>query len=276
VLRIFATIFLLLVVAGPVRAQEQWQGRVLHACEDEEGYPPFTYAEPEDGAKGYAVELMNEALAGTGMRLDLSFLPMARCNASLDNGTMDFSMEDYWDPDMAKRWLLSDSLYDGTFVLFYDRQRHPDGISPAEVVAHPGDHRGCGLLGESYEIFPPGQIYSRAHLYSEAFDHVLSGMCEFAPDQLEFGLAYKLHGKKLLGDGRMGYVLFPVPKLPARPDRYPANGKQPMYFYLRPDFPDAEALIRRIDDTIARWRATGRDRAVMGRYIDLSAVPAAP
>ncbi len=274
--RIFATLLLLLAIAGPACAQEQWQGRVLHACEDEEGYPPFTYIEPDGVAKGYAVELINEALAGTGMRLDLSFLPMVRCNASIDNGTMDFSMEDFWDPDLAARWRASDSLYDGTFVLYYDRQRHPDGLSAADVAAHPGEHRGCGLLGETYETFPPGQIDSRAHLYSDAFDRVLSGVCEFYPDQLEFGLAYKLHGKPLLADGRVGYVPYPVPTRPARHDRHPMNGKQPMYFYLRAGFPDGEALIRRIDETIARWRQTGQDRVVMGRYIDLSAVPALP
>jgi hypothetical protein len=274
VLRTFFLLLLLPAIAGPARAEESWHGRVLHACEDEEGYPPFTFPGPDGAAKGFSVDLLGEALAGTGMRLDVSFLPTVRCNASVDNGSMDLSMEDFWDPDFAARWRTSDSLYDGSFVLYYDRSRHPDGLVLADVIAHPGQHRGCGLLGEVYDVFPPGQIDGREHLYAEAFDRVLDGVCEFYPDLLEFGLAYKLHGHPLLSDGRIGYVVYPIPYRPARPHRYESGDRQPLYVYLRRDFPDGEALITRINGTIARWRRTGQDTDVMGRYIDLGALPA--
>lgn len=275
-LRTFALLLVLLVAAGPVRAQEQWHGRVLHVCEDEEGYPPFTFAGPDGAAQGYSVDLLGEALQGTGMRLDIVFLPTVRCNASVDNGSMDLSMEDFWDPDFAARWHITDSLYDGTFVLYYDRQRHPDGLELADVTAHPERHRGCGLLGEVYDVFPPGQIDGREHLYAEAFGRVMSGACEFYPDLLEFGLAYRLNGQKLLADGRIGYIRYPVPPRPARPDRYPPGDKQPLYFYLRRDFAEGDALIQRINGTIARWRRTGQDQTVLGHYIDLAALPGAP
>ena len=68
---------------------------MLHACEDEEGYPPFTFPGGGGHAVGFSVDLIDEALAGTGMRLDVAFLPTVRCNASVDNGSMDLSMEDF-------------------------------------------------------------------------------------------------------------------------------------------------------------------------------------
>jgi len=276
VFRALFLFLLLLAVSGPGWADEAWAGRVLHACEDEEGYPPFTFPGGGGHAVGFSVDLIDEALAGTGMRLDVAFLPTVRCNASVDNGSMDLSMEDFWDPDFATRWRPTDAIYDGTFVLYYDRSRHPDGLVLADVLAHPDQHRGCGLLGEIYDDFPPGQIDGREHLYAEVFERVLTGACEFYPDLLEFGAAYRLNGRRLLKDGRIGYVVYPLPSRPGQPQRYDAGDKQPLYLYLRHDFPEGDALIARVNDTVARWRRTGKTAEVMARYVDLRPFTTAP
>jgi ABC-type amino acid transport substrate-binding protein len=276
VLRFFFLCVVLLAASGPCRADEPWQGRVLHACEDEEGYPPFTFPDGNGHTIGFSVDVINDALVGSGMRLEVAFLPTVRCNASLDNGSMDLSMEDYWNPDFTARWRVTDAIYDGTFVLFYDRSRHPGGLVLADVLAHPEQHHGCGLLGEVYNDFPPGQIDGRAHVYAEAVDRVLRGDCEFFPDLLEFGAAYRVNGRRLLTASPMGYVVYPLGDRSARPQRYDPGDKQPLYLYLRHDFPEGEALIGRLNDTVARWRRSGKSAEVMAHYVDLRAVAAPP
>jgi ABC-type amino acid transport substrate-binding protein len=262
-------VVLLLLAAGAARAEDAAEDRVLHACEDEEGYPPFAFAGAGGEAIGYSVDLLDEALSGTGLRLDVAFLPTIRCNASIDSGAVDLSMEDFWDAGFAARWRITDSIYDGTFGLFYSRERHPDGLVLVDVLAHPEQHHGCGLLGAVYDDFPPGQIDGREHSYADALERVLKGECAFFPDLLEFGAAYRLNGRRLLKDPRISFQPYPLPRHPDRQQRYDPGDKQSLYFYLRRDFPDGEALIARINDTIARWRRSGKTTEEMARFVDL-------
>ncbi len=256
-----------LASAVAARADGSWQGRALHGCEATEGYPPFTFPGPDKQPRGYSVDLLNAALAGTGMRLEVAFLPTKRCSAGLDDGTLDLSMEDSWNPEFAGRWLPSDVTWQGTDVLFFDRSRHPQGISAADVIAHPKDHPGCGLLGGTYGGFGPDQIDDRAYQFANAFNRLLAGDCEFFPELLEFGTVFVYRGQKLLDNPRIGYVVQRVPDPTAH---------DPLYIYLRRGFPDAPSFMARINDTIIRWRATGEDRATMAKYIDLSVLPKDP
>jgi ABC-type amino acid transport substrate-binding protein len=262
------------VTAGTA-AEPAPPSRHLHACETEEGYPPFTFRDPAGVVRGYSVDLLNEALEGTGLVLDIAFLPPRRCTASVDSGVMDLSMEDAWYPDLADRWLPTDAIWEATEVLFYDRTRYADGLTVPTVLAQPDRYRGCGLLGVDYDGFAPGQVDNRSYQYKDAFARLFAGRCAFVADYLEFGAVFPLRGRALLDDPRIDWVLFPMAERPAVPHKYPFGDRDPVFLYLRRDLPEAERLIDRIDDTIARWRRTGRHREVMARYLDLAILPPA-
>jgi hypothetical protein len=249
-------------------------GQILHACENEEGYPPFTFRGPDGRPQGYSVDLLTEAIAGSGLTLDVSFLPPRRCSMHIDSGQLDLFMEETWVADQATRWLPSDAAYEATQVLFYDRARYPGGLPASEVLARPDQYPGCGLLGFVYAGFPQGQIRDWVHHYADAFPHLLHGDCAFFPEYLEFGAAFRLEGRPILDDPRFGWVINPQSRHPelrlGLPPQYRAGDKSPFFFYLRRDFPSAETLIARIDATIGRWRQGGREREELARYIDVS------
>jgi hypothetical protein len=259
---------LLAVTAAAGAAEPDWHGVVLRTCETTGGYPPFAFPADDGHAQGFSVDLLNEAIAGTDLRIDVAFLPNRRCDNDIDQGRMDLSMEETWDPDVASRWLPTDAIYEVTMVMFYDRLRHPEGLTADAIRAQPQKYHGCGILGFTYQDFPPGQVDDRSYKYADAFGRMLQGGCDFVPDYLEFGAAYRLRGKPLFADPRVAWARYPLLNRPAIPTKYPFGDKAPFFFYLRPGFPHARELIGRINDTIASWRRTGHDREVLGRYID--------
>jgi hypothetical protein len=256
--------FLLLGFIGraPALAAEP----VLQACEDEEGYPPFTFLGRDGKAHGYSVDLIEAALSGTGIRLEVTFLPTRRCTAAIDDGSMNAWTEEFWHADYARRWLASDSIYEGTYVLYYARARFPGGLSAAEVLARPDAFPGCGLLGETYDGFPEQQMQVRPHRYSDTFNALFGGRCAFFPELLEFGGAFRLGTTRVIDDPRVGWAVYHLPKRPELPQAYPPGDKEPLYVYIDRRFPRSQDLIRRIDDTVALWRRTGREAEEMARY----------
>jgi hypothetical protein len=267
------------LLIGPARSARaeppDWHGRTLAACDDEDGYPPFTIRGPGGKASGYSVDLIEEAIAGTGLRFEVTFLPTKRCTAAIETGTMAMSMEDMWNPDYAATRLTSAPIYAGLYGLYYDKTRHPEGLSGADVLTHPERHHGCGVLGEDYLEFAPGQLDLRAHWIGDAFARVAHGDCEFYPDVIELGGAYPWQGKTIFADPRFGFAVLHLPADTKVPAAYVADDRQKLYFYIRSDVQDGALLIRRIDDTVRRWHATGHDIEVLGHYVDLKALAAA-
>jgi len=272
---LFAALTLVVCAGSPARAGEAWQGRAIHGCDVEEGYRPFTYYEQDRQPRGYDVDLMREAIEGTGLRLEVRFLPPKRCASAVDSGEMDLDMADPWSDALAEAWLVSHPIWHTTDALFYDRTRFPGGLTVAEIRAHPAAHPGCGIFGYPYEDFPKGEIDTSAYTYDTAFTRMLSGHCEFVVEALEFGLEYRYRGRRLLEDPRLAVVTLPLRPQPGAPQKVDPDGRFPYYIYLRRTFPDAPALLARIDATIALWQRTGKDREVMARYLDLARLEAA-
>ncbi len=259
---------LLLAVSGAAHAAGS--GGVLHGCESADGYPPFTFFEQDRKPRGYTVDLLKAALEGTGFTLDVQFLPSRRCDAAMDAGLMDLDMEDPWTEDYAAGWLISSAIWEATDALFYDRTRFPSGLSFDEIRLHPEQHHGCGRFADLYDEFAAGQIDTRSYTFEGTFTSLLRGACEFVPETVEFGAAYRFKGQKLLEDGRIGFLSVPLEPEPAAPLKHTADGRYPFYIYLRHDLPGAPALLVRLNQTIASWRTTGHDHEVMGKYIDLT------
>ena len=257
-------------------ADPAWQGRTLRACETEDGYPPFAFMGEQGHAKGFSVDVIEAAIADTGLRLEVTFLPTKRCNAALDLGTMDLSMEDTWDASTDATWLPTDPIWDIKPALYYDHNRHPEGISVADVRTDPTHHRGCGLLGLGYGELAPGQVDDRSYRFADAITRLLRGECEFFPESVEFGLAFQFEGRRITDDPRIGWVAYPLIRHVGGPDKYRHDAKLQLYLYLRHSYPGALALIARLNQVIAAWRRTGHDREVMSHYIDLTALEGTP
>jgi hypothetical protein len=263
------------LAGAPGRAEPGWQGMTLKACDDEDGYPPFTIHEADGKATGYSVDLMNEALAGTGLGFSISFLPTRRCTLAINSGAMHMSMEDMWNPDYAAHRLVTAPIYVGLYGLYYDRTRFPRGLSSEDVIAHPERHPGCGTLGEDYLEFAPGQLDTNAHWIGDALDRIVAGKCQFYPDIIELGGAYRWRGRPIFADPRFGFAVMHLPPGTKVPPEYLTGDRQSLYFYIRADFPSGPALIERIDQTVKRWQSTGRDVEVLSRYVDLKLLSAA-
>jgi hypothetical protein len=128
------------------------------------------------------------------------------------------------------------------------------------------------MLGFTYSGFAAGQIDDHSYHYADEFNRMLRGACSFTDEYLEFGAAFELHGRRLLDDPRIGWVVHPLPRRSFLPPKYDPGDKEQFFLYLRRSYPDAEALVNRINETIARWRSTGRGREVLSRYIDLDRI----
>jgi hypothetical protein len=252
--------------APPVTA---WNGLILHACENEEGYPPFAYRGTDDHPHGYTVDLLEEGLFGTPLVLDVAFLPPKRCDSYIEGGQLDLEMEQRWDPAQPD-WLPSKAIYEVTPVMVYDRTRYPQGLTAAEAFDRPDQYRGCGVLGFDYPQFAGEQIDQSSHQYAEALKKMLAGRCSFFPEYLEFAASFRLGGQRLAADPRIGWVAYPAGRDANPPPEPVTPGRVPFFIYLRQSFPDSTALMARIDATILRWHRTGHDREVLGRYLDLA------
>jgi hypothetical protein len=179
-------------------------------------------------------------------------------------------MEDVWTPDYAAHWQPTAAIWDATDAVYFDRTRFPTGLSIEALRAHPMEHRGCGLYGAPYDQFAEGQVDTRSYLFADAFRRMLLGHCEFVPELLEFGAAYRLGGHVLTDHPRIGVARLPLSPRPDMPEKFTPDGRYPLYIYLRKGFPDSRGLVERLNATIASWHRTGKDRAVMSRYIDLA------
>jgi ABC-type amino acid transport substrate-binding protein len=255
---------------GPVRkaaADEAWHGRMLRACENEEGFPPFTI--PGEGGKssGYSVDLVDSAITGSGMALELAFMPAKRCSSLAASGVLDMVMEDNAASGLDQRFLASDSIYATTYVLLYDRTRFPEGLSPAAILADPASFPGCGMWGEGYGGLPADLLPTQLHLYSSAYAALLSGRCAFFPDQLEHSAVFRLNGAAILDDPRIGWVPGPSDDTTDLPPGPGSSRREKLFLFLRRDFPAGAALIDRINQTIRLWQRTGKDEQVMEHYL---------
>lgn len=267
-------ILLLLAPAVVSAAGPAWQGGTLRACEAEDGYPPFTFRAADGHAAGFSIDLLKAALAGTGTRVDVAFIPNKRCTAEMDSGEMDIDLDSSWDASVVGRWLASDSIWEATYVLYYDKSRFPAGLTAAQVKAEPERYRGCGLTGDVYNGFAPGQVDDRSHQSKDLFSRLFAGGCAFVPDYIEFGAAYRLRGRPLLAEPRLGWSRYPMPDRPELPRAYEPGDREPIFYYVRGSLPGVADLLARINAVDAAWRRDGRLRQAMSRYIDLAVVDA--
>jgi ABC-type amino acid transport substrate-binding protein len=246
--------------------EPDWEGRVLHACETEEGYPPFTFRGADGHTVGYSVDLVEAAIRGSGLRLDVAFLPAKRCTAETASGQLDMVLEDNWESNLGDRFLVSDAIYDVTYAIFFDRNRFPQGLTIDQIAGGPARYHGCGILGEHYALLRPGQITMELHHYDTAFTALLSGRCDFFPDTLEHAAAFQLNGRRLLDESRFGWVAVDLPPRPNLLLTYDPGPKDPFFLFVRRDFPGAPALVARINATIKQWRQGKETSRVMALY----------
>jgi hypothetical protein len=256
------------LTTGPARsADAPAVPDVLHACESEEGYPPFAFRGRDGKPAGYSVDLVNEALDGSGIRLDVTFMPPRRCSTAAEEGGQDMVMEDNWSSNLGERFLVSDSIYDATMVLIYDRNRYPRGLTAEEITGDPQHFPGCGILGEHYAGLDPGQIALEVHRYANAYAVLESGRCSFFPEMLEHAEVYRFEGQPIIGGARFGSVTIDLPPRPNLLLTYDPGTKDPLFLFVRRGYGFARPLVLRLNKVVERWRKSGEEARVMARYL---------
>ena len=201
----------LLGLLGPALAASALAAQPLKICDDEAGWPPYTFVDPDNPKRiiGASVELMFEILRRAGYEPTITLLPWKRCLAEVETGAFAMLLNASYSEERAQNFLLSQPYYTMHSALFYLTSKYP---APPKIatVADMKQYRYCGLLGYNYTMYdiPPAQLDSGAMDEARRFMKLRLDRCDFVLGDVELLNSFAAMGKIDLN----GIAHIPIPK----------------------------------------------------------------
>ncbi|HYD99740.1 MAG TPA: transporter substrate-binding domain-containing protein [Alphaproteobacteria bacterium] len=235
------------LAAGPAAAE----GTIV-ACDDEVGWPPYTYV--EDGAvKGASAEIARELFRRAGYRLEFRMAPWKRCLAAVESGEHPLTINATHSEERARTFLLSTPYYSVGSALFYAKARFPDGVALASV-AEMGRYSYCGMAGYNYSMYPiPAEKLDTGSKDERSrIAKLHAGRCDFVIGDREVLSGFAALGMLDLS----GIAHTPIP------------GDRPKAFHMLISraATGGEAMQKLVNDGLAAMRADGSLQAIMARH----------
>lgn len=150
------------------------QGKTVIGCENEEGYPPFIYADSTGEMRGYSVDLIDLIFENSGAETIYRLVPWKRCLAEIGKGEKsDIALAAVDTKERREKYLFSDAFAEVHLAYFYDRVKYPNGLD----IKVPNDfekyHVG-GMAGFEYDNYGiPNEIYQSASTFQQLVEQTI-------------------------------------------------------------------------------------------------------
>ena len=194
--------------------------KTLTICADP-GPPPWTYwvtdskGKPTSEFKGSSVDLFRAVFSRLGYEVRfIGDMPWARCMHSVENRTVDFAMDAYYNVERATRFDYSVHYNTLTPRIFYRRNK-PLVI---KELADLKKHRGCGMNGASYTHYglAAGDLEQGGSSYERMILKLKAERCDYFVEELEVIAGYKTLGRDYLKDPDLLHAAVPGATGPAK------------------------------------------------------------
>ncbi len=195
------------------------QDKPITVCADADP-PPWTYWKLDGEGKktreviGSSVELVTAAFALIGKTVVFSGeLPWKRCLYEVEEQTIDFAMDAYFDTERAKTFDYSVHYNTLTPQIFYLKST-PVSITSVNDLKK---YRGCGINGFSYVHY--GLSLRDLDLgagHDSLYRKLHAKRCDYFVEELEVIAGYNLIGKHYLDDADIAHGPVPGASAPAK------------------------------------------------------------
>ena len=151
---------------------------------------------------GSSIELIRLAFQKIGKNVTfIGDLPWVRCMKSVQEGTIDFAMDAYFDEERAKTFSYSVPYQQLTPQVYFDAIR-PVSI---QVKADLKKYKGCGQIGWSYRHYglEPGDLDVGVNHLEQLVAKLKAGRCDYFIEELETVAGYRILGFDYLNDPRI-------------------------------------------------------------------------
>jgi len=128
----------------------------INIVEDIIEWPPFLYYERENGIKskktvGYSIDIIQQIFKKHNIKFTISFFPWKRSLQYVKEGKdYQLILNASYSKKRYETYLMSDSYYSLTPVVFYSSKKYPNSITVRNIDDLKKNFRICGLLGYSY------------------------------------------------------------------------------------------------------------------------------
>jgi polar amino acid transport system substrate-binding protein len=188
-------------------------------CNDDAGWPPFTYVASRDSSgaievKGYSVDVITAILHKAGIPFRIDLLPWKRCLNEVSRGeNYQVALEASFTQERARTYWLSRPFYKINSHVFYSRRSFPQ---PPTVrgTADLANFRICGLRAYNYETYGlnASQVDQTSGNHAVLVKRLKLGRCDLFIEKIEVLVGSKLTGQDLLADPDLGHL--PLPGFP--------------------------------------------------------------
>ena len=230
-------------------------GQPLKICDDDSGWPPYTYVDPKNPkvVTGASADVIVEILKRAGYEPEVTLLPWKRCLLEVEEGRTAMLLNASFSEERAQKYLMSKPYYAINSALFYNTSKYP---TPPKIasVAEMKPYRYCGLYGYNYTMYnlPPAQLDAGAKDEVSRFQKLRLDRCDFVLGDIEILNSFASMGQlDLTGIGHI-----PIP------------GDKPKEFHAMVSRTAAggEKLLKIIDDGIGALKADKTYSKIFKKY----------
>jgi polar amino acid transport system substrate-binding protein len=237
--------FLAILTVALVAGGATTESKLRLACND---FPPHKIDTPgADGLRGFDIDIIDGALKRIGWSADISFMPWKRALELVERGEYDGLCSCSYTKEREDKLLFSDELGAVSVGLFARSPQAFAGIArvtdlKGRKVATVG---GYNLEGELAKV---GAVVEAASSDKSALDMLVGG-------NVDMLYAYELTAKHFIAsDPRSAEIT------------YKELRRNPYYFCLSREMPDAETVMRDLNNSLDAMTADGSIATILDRY----------
>ena len=238
-----STVFLTLLFLFPLSSRLQAETVTLSVAD----FPPFEFAKPEGGLRGFDVEVIEVAFERVQIKTDIKFLPWKRALEQTKRGQFAGIFSCSYNADRAIFLLFSDQISQSTHAYFV--RRVFDGFEPSNVTEAKGLRVGSVLGWNQARIMEEAGASVVAYRSEElVFRNLLKGVIDYAY------LAYESSG-------------FNAMQLGISKDlRSIKSSVKKLYICFSKKWPGVEEIVQKFNEGLAAVRADGTYDAIHNKY----------
>ncbi|WP_028863642.1 substrate-binding periplasmic protein [Psychromonas aquimarina] len=255
---------MLFSLISPVQAADSvMEGQRITFCEDNDGFPPYIWAENDSRsgltqARGFNTEVIKKILAEHKIQALFVFLPWKRClqNVKHHHGVqVAFNM--IYTEERDSEYILTRHLFTTKAYFFYSKKHYPNGINIESAADLLEAGVVCGRFGSNYTGYgvANNDVSRTAHSFEKLLQLLKIGHCDTFLARYEVLAGYKLLNEEFFSGIELGYK--PIP------------GIQPTRFHMgiSRNYEFAEELKVLIDSGISEMESSGELAQIMRQYL---------
>lgn len=231
------------------------QAKEIKICDDDGGWPPYTYADPKnkENVIGAATDIVKEILKRAGNVGKVTLMPWKRCLGEVESGASSMLINASYNDERAKKYLVSKPYYTIASGLVYLSSKFPQKPE-IKTVDEMKKYKYCGLLGYNYDMYklPAENLDMQAKDEDQRFKKLRAGRCDFILADLEI-----LKGFVKMGQVNMdGTDSIPIPE------------SKPKEFHMLISRAESagEPLLKTLDEGLEKLKADGTYTKIFTNY----------